>query len=169
MQKTVVFLIVVGSLIGVGFVLSFLGAQLTTKDLTVLEGNLISGESMEVQTELDPSISQTGVFVVQIVDFEDGAISATIFDPSGIQIVSKSIRKESFEDKFEISSSGTYRLLIENSGQDEAQILGVLGHMPDTSMLSVGITGFYIVIIGLIGIVGVGIYAVKNRRKEKLS
>ena len=41
--------------------------------------------------------------------------------------------------------------------------------MPDSGTLSVGITGFYLTIVGLIGIIGVGFYAIKNRQKNKLS
>ena len=48
-------------------------------------------------------------------------------------------------------------------------IVAGLGYMPEAGTLSVGITGFYLVIVGLIGIVGVGFYAVKNRRKNRLN
>jgi len=68
-----------------------------------------------------------------------------------------------------VSYHPNYNLDIENSGSDEIKIIGVIGHMPDNTALSVGVTGFYILLIGLIGIVGVGIYAVKNRRKEKFN
>ena len=174
MQKPLVLLIIAGSLIGLGIALSFYGAQLTTENLSVQEGSVLPAESLEVLSELDPSISELGVFVVQMIAFSaepptDESITAKVFDPFGSQIVSKPIDRESFEDRFEISSSGTYRLVIENSGQEEIQIIGVIGHMPDTSTLSIGITGFYIIIVGLIGLVGIGIYAVRNRRKEKFS
>jgi hypothetical protein len=45
-------------------------------------------------------------------------------------------------------------------------MVAVIGPMPDAGKLSFGITGFYILIVGLIGIVGVGIYSIRNRRKK---
>ena len=75
------------------------------------------------------------------------------------------IDRESFEERFEISSKGTYQLVVENSGLEELQVVGVIGHMPDKSTISVGITGFYLLIVGLIGIVGVGIYAIRKRNR----
>ena len=169
MQKSVAYLVIVGGLLTTGIFLSFYGAQLTTQDLKVEESFVDGGESLEVIVELDPAKSETGVYVVQVMNFMEGTLSAKISDPLGYQIVSKSIDKESFEERFEITSKGNYKLSIENSGLDEINIIGVIGHMPDNNALSVGITGFYILIIGLIGIVGVGIYAIKNRRKEKFS
>jgi hypothetical protein len=169
MQKPVVYLIVIGGLLTSGIFLSFYGAQLTTQDLSVKEAIIGGGKSLEIMIELDPAKSENGVYVVQVMELKDGIISAKILDPVGYQILSTTIDKESFEERFEISSKGNYTLSIENLGSDDMKIVGVLGHMPDNSTLSVGVTGFYILIIGLIGIVGVGIYAVKNRSKEKLS
>jgi hypothetical protein len=75
------------------------------------------------------------------------------------------IDSESFEERFEILSKGTYQLEIENSGLEDIKIVGVIGHMPDNTTISVGVTGFYLLIIGLIGIVGVGIYTIRNRHR----
>jgi len=169
MQKSVAYLVIVGGFLTSGIFLSFYGAQLATESLTVEETIIGAGESLQIMIELDPAKSETGVYVVQVLEFKEGVISAKISDPLGYQIVSTPIDRESFEERFEISSKGNYNLDIENSGSDEMKIIGVIGHMPDNTALSVGVTGFYILLIGLIGIVGVGIYAVKNRRKEKFN
>ena len=169
MQKSVVYLAVVGGLLATGIILSFYGAQLTVQDLTADEGIIQQGETLEIIAELDPSISETGVFVIQILDFNDYEITAKIFDPMGYEMISKSIEKNSIEERFEITSKGKYQLMVENSSPENIQITGVIGHMPDKGTLSVGITGFYILLVGLVGIVGVGIYVIRTKRKEKIN
>ena len=169
MQKSLIFLLFVGGLIASGIILSFYGAQLTTQNLTVKEENLASASSLEVIAELDPIISETGVYGIILDSFEDGKISVSVLDPDGTLILSNTIEKESTEERFEIISKGSYKLIIENSGDIESQIVAGIGHMPDSLTISVGITGFYILIVGLIGIVGVGIYSVRNRKKTKPS
>jgi hypothetical protein len=165
MQKPILFLVIVGALLAAGVFLSFYGAHLTTQDLTVKEENILPGDSLEISTELDPSKSSNGVFVIQILEDKENTLTAKISDPLGFEILSLPIDRESFEDRFEISSKGTYQLVVENSGLEELQVVGVIGHMPDNTTIYVGITGFYLLIIGLIGIVVVGIYAVRNRNK----
>ena len=159
----------VGALIGAGIILSFYGAQLTTENLTLKEENLAPASSLEVVAELDPSISETGVYGILLDNFEEGRIFVSVFDPVGNQVLTNTVEKESTEERFEIISKGSYNLLIENSGSTETQIVAGIGHMPDAGTLSIGITGFYILIVGLIGIVGVGIYSVRNRKRQKLS
>ena len=158
-----------GILIGAGIILSFYGAQLTTQNLTLKEENLAPASSLEVIAELDPTISETGVYGILLNNFEEGAIFISIFDPFGDLILSNTAEKESMEERFEITSKGSYKLIIENSGSTESLIVAGIGHMPDSGTLSVGITGFYILIVGLIGIVGIGIYTVRNRKKQNLS
>ena len=169
MQRPLIFLLIVGSLIGVGIILSFYGAQLATQNLTVKEENLGSDSSMEVMVELDPSIGETGVYGILLAKFEENVISVSVFDPLGAQILSKTVDKESTEERFKIGSSGSYKIVIENSGLEETKIVAGVGYMPDSNTLSVGIAGFYILVVGLIGIVGIGVYTIRNRRKEKLS
>ena len=169
MEKSVVFLVIVGGLLATGIILSFYGAQLTTQDLIANEGIVRLGESFEIQAELDPIKSETGVFVIQILDFKDNEITAKISDPLDYEILSKSFDKGSIEERFEIASKGTYKLIIENSSPEDIQIMTVIGHMPDKDTLSVGITGFFLLLVGLVGIVGVGIYVIRTKRKEKFN
>jgi hypothetical protein len=169
MQKSPIFLVIVSSLIVIGIILSFYGAQLTTQNLTVKEEKLVSGSSFEIITELDLAKGEIGVYGILVDNFEKDAISVTVIDPLGNQITSKTVDKESIEEQFKIDSSGIYKLVIENSGLKETQIVAGVGHMPDNSAISVGITGFFILIMGLIGIVAIGIYALRNRRKQRLS
>jgi len=166
MQKPMVFMVIMGIIMAVGMAMSFYGSQIIVQDLVSEQAEIIPGNSLEIIVELDYSVSETGVYVVQTMNFKEDSISAKIFDPFGTQIVSKSIESDSFEDRFEISSKGKYQLVIENFGSEKTIIVGVLGHMPDKSKLSIGISGFYLLIVGMIGIVGVGIYAFKKRQKK---
>ena len=169
MEKSLIFLLIVGIILGAGIILSFYGAQLTTQDIIVKEDSVESGSFVEVSIELDPKVSETGVYAVLLKEYEEDSISISVYDPFGSKIISNIAEKETTEERFEIISSGTYKLEVENSGLEESQIVAGLGYMPDAGTLSVGITGFYLVIVGLIGIVGVGFYAIKNRRKSNLS
>ncbi|HET6518164.1 MAG TPA: hypothetical protein VFG25_08115 [Nitrosopumilaceae archaeon] len=169
MQRTGFFLLIVGVLIIVGMALSFYGSQIITEDLVTEQTNLISGGEFEVFAELDPTISEDGVYVVQSTNFEENAIHVKISDPFGSQLISKTIPTESFEERFEILTKGEYQVMIENFGMQETTVFLAIGHLPDTSKLSVGITGFYILIVGMIGIAGLVILAIKNRRKNRSS
>ena len=169
MEKPLIFLLVVGGLIAAGIILSFYGSQLTTQDIIVKEESIAPASTVEVSIELDPKVSELGVFAVLLEKYEEDSISVSVYDPSGSEIISKIAEKETTEERFEIISSGTYKLEIKNSGLEESQIVAGLGYMPDAATLSIGITGFYLLIVGLIGIVGIGVYAVRNRKKHKLS
>lgn len=169
MEKPLIFLLIVGVILGAGIALSFYGAQLTTQNLVVKDESIVPGSSVEVTVELDPEIIETGVYALLFDDFKENSISISVYDPLGSEIVSSIAEKESSEERFEIVSSGVYKLKVENIGNEETYIVTGLGYMPEAGTLSVGITGFYLVIVGLVGIVGVGFYAVKNRRKNKLS
>ena len=166
MQKAMVFMVIVGSIMAVGMAMSFYGSQIIIQDLVSEQAEVIPGNSLEITVELDSSVSETGVYVVQTMNFKENSISVKISDPFGTQIISKSIESDSFEDRFEISFKGKYQLVIENFGSEETTIVGVLGHMPDKGKLSIGIAGFYLLIVGLTGMVGVGIYAFKKRQKN---
>ena len=166
MERSFVFLICVGSLIGAGIILSFYGSQLTTQNLTVKEENISPSSSLEITVELNTSVGTTGVYGILVDKFEEGIISTTVYEPSGTQIISKTVDKQSSEDRFEIKSSGTYKLIIENSGLEMNHVVVGIGYMPDNTTLSVGIIGFYLLIVGLIGIIGIGIYAIRTRRKK---
>ncbi len=169
MDRPLVFLLVVGSLIAAGIILSFYGSQLTTQSIIVKEENILPDSALEVSVELDPSVGETGVYAVLLENFEEDTISVSVFDPLGSQIISKIAEKESTEERFEITSGGKYILEIKNSGLEESKVFVGLGYMPDAVTLSIGIIGFYLLIAGLIGIVGIGIYSIRNRQKNKTS
>lgn len=166
MQRSGLFLLIVGALIIVGMALSFYGSQIITEGLVTEQTDLMAGTEFEIFAELDPNISEQGVYVVQTSNFEENTIRVKISDPFGSELVSKTVPNESFEDRFEVSTNGEYRIIVENAGEHDATIFLAVGNLPNSSKLSVGITGFYILIVGMIGIAGLVILAIKNRKKK---
>ena len=167
MNRPLVFLVIVGALIAGGIILSFYGSQLTTQNIIVKEENIPPDSAVQVSIELDPSVGETGVFAVVVLEnFEEGIISVSVFDPLGSKIISKIAEKAKTEERFEITSGGKYKLEIKNSGLEESKVVVGLGYMPDAWTLSIGMIGFILLIVGLIGIVGIGVYSIRNRQKK---
>ena len=156
---------IVGSIVGVGIILSFYGNQVIFEDLNKGEGQVKFGENLIIPVELDNTETQTGIYAVQIINFKEG-ITAKILDPFDKEIESQSMDKEVFEGRFNIAVSGIYKLVIENIDEKEIKVFGVIGPEPDAGKKSLGFISLYILIIGLIGMVGVAIYAIKNRKKS---
>lgn len=156
---------IVGSIVGVGIILSFYGNQIIFEDLIKGEGQIKSGGDLTIPVELDYKETQTGIYAIQIIDFKEG-ITVKILDPFDKEIEFKSINEEVFEGQFKITVSGIYKLVIENTDEKEITVFGVIGPEPDAGKKSLGFISLYILIIGLIGMVGVAIYAIKNRKKS---
>ena len=165
MQRQGILFVIVGSIVGVGIILSFYGNQVIFEDLIKGEGQVKFGENLIIPVELDNTETQTGIYAVQIINFKEG-ITAKILDPFDKEIESQLIEDEVFEGRFNIVVSGIYKLVIENTDEKEIKIFGVIGPEPDAGKKSLGFISLYILIIGLIGMVGVVIYAIKNRKKS---
>ncbi len=165
MQRTGILFVIVGSIVGAGIILSFYGSQIITDELIKGEGQVRFGENLIIPVKLDNSKTQTGNYAIQIIDFKE-EITAKILDPFDKEIEFQSINKEVFEGRFNITTSGIYKLVIENTDEKEIKIFGVIGPEPDANKKSLWIISFWILIIGLIGVGGVAIYAIKNRKKS---
>ena len=157
--------VIVSSTVGVGIILSFYGNQVIFEDLIKGEGQVKFGENLIIPVELDNTKTQTGIYAIQIINFKEG-ITAKILDPFDKEIESQSINEEVFEGRFNITMPGIYKLVIENTDEKEIKIFGVVGPEPDAGKKSLVSISPWILIIGLIGVVGVAIYAIKNRKKS---
>ena len=164
MRKSAIFLAIVGVLIGVGIILSFYGNYVLFEELAQGNGEVYDGQDLVIEVELDSSKTKSGIFAIQILDFKEGMVTASIVDPSNITIESESINQEVFEGLFEITSSGNYKLLIENKGE-KANVFGVIGPEPDEGKRALSNISMYILVAGLIGMAGVAVYIFINRRK----
>ena len=165
MQKSSILLLIVGGLIGIGIVLSVYGNQAIFEDLAKAEADVSYGNDLEVTIELDQEENKNGIYATQILNFKEGIFSASIYDPLGIEIESHNIDEEVYESRFDITSSGTYQLIVTSTDQEETRVFGVIGPEPDAGAKSLGFISLYILVIGVIGMAGVGIYALKNRRR----
>jgi len=165
MQRTGILFVIVGSIVSVGIILSFYGNQVIFEDLIKGDGQVKLGEDLTILVELDNVKTKIGIFAIQIINFKEG-ITAKVLDPLDREIESEIINQEVFEGKFNITRSGIYKLIIENTDEKEIKIFAVIGPEPDAGKKTLGFISLYILVIGLIGIVGVGIYAIKNRKKS---
>jgi len=164
-QKSGILFVIVGGIVGLGIILSFYGNQLIFEDLVKGEGQVKLGENLIIPIEFETVQTHTGVYAIQIIDFKK-EITAKILDPFDIEIESQIINQDVFEGRFKIEEPGTYKLVIENSDEKEIKVFGVIGPEPDAGKKSIGFISLYILVIGLAGMGGVTIYAIKNRRKS---
>jgi len=165
MKKSGVALAAVGILIGVGIILSFYGNFVLFEDLIQGNGDVGIEQNLSIEAVLDDTETQTGIYAVQILDFNDETITVSIIDPLDIVIESQSINQEAYEGLFDITESGTFKLLIESNGE-QVNVFGVIGPEPNEGKRALSNISLYILIAGLIGMAGVALYIVINRRKE---
>ena len=164
MQRTGILFVIVGGIVCTGIILSFYGNQLIFEDLIKGEGQIKVGESLTIPADLDNKETQNGIYAIQIIDSK--GVKAKILDPFDVEIESQSINEEDFEGKFKITTSGIYKLVIENTNDKEVKLLGVIGPEPDAGKKSLGFISLYVLIIGLVGMIIVPIYAIKNRKRS---
>lgn len=163
-------LIISGILVLTGMLISFLQSENEVNDLATVQQDLPQGSFMNVSKSLDPVESKNGVYSIQISDAKEGdSLSATITDPNGNIVTSKSITKSLFQENFTIFSQGTYELKIQNTAQSDMQVLAIIGYYPHGTTL-LDVFDIIVLIAGLGGL-AVGImYLVKERRgKANLS
>ena len=164
MKKSAIFLAIVGALIGAGIILSFYGNYILFEDLVQDNGEVFDGQDLVIEVELDSSKTKSGIFAIQILDYKEGMVTASIIDPSNTTIESESVNQEVFEGLFEVTSSGNYKLLIENKGET-ANVFGVIGPEPDEGKRALSNISMYILVAGLVGMASVAVYIFINRRK----
>ncbi|NHI03960.1 hypothetical protein DYY67_2290 [Candidatus Nitrosotalea sp. TS] len=78
MAKPKTILIISGILVISGIVISFLQSESEMDDLASAQQSLTAGSSMNVSKNLDPMKSKNGVYSIQISDFKDGIILASV-------------------------------------------------------------------------------------------
>ena len=156
-------LIVSGILVLIGIAITAYQSQITSENLSNQQNTIGIGTQMIVTKEMNPDNNQKGVYSIQITDFKnEDNVKAIIIDPTGTPIITKSITKSPIQETFKISSSGNYTLQIENHGQSEIQVLGIIGYYPQDIELA-DVSGFIALIIGLSGLAVGMMYLIRNR------
>ena len=166
MQKSKIVLVASGALIAIGLILSVIGNQIILEGVGQGNGKVSFEQTLGISTDFDVQRTSTGVFAVQIMEFKDGGFSAKVFDPSGIEIISQEINEENIESEFEIFESGSYKLVIQSLNNEESHIFGAIGPLPDAGKKMLGFISIYVLIIGMAGLFGTGIYQIKNRKNS---
>ncbi len=136
------------------------------ESIATQQQSLASGGSMTVTKNLDPDKNKNGVYSVQISDFKNGYnVKADLVDPLGNTITTQIIAKNSFQDNFTISQLGNYTLQIQNPGQNETQVLGIIGYFPQGATI-LDILSVIVLIVGLSGLAIGMMYMIKRRGKS---
>lgn len=168
MLSAAAMLAIVGGLVAAGLALSFYGSSIITGDLEQQVG-LVGGPgagSVSISAHLEPGGAggPGGVFVVQVMDPDAGAgVRASVVGPSGSELAGGRIEGGSHEGYFDVEEAGAYTLRVEGSGSGSTEAVAVIGALPGTEKIAVGITGLYLTVAGLVGMGVVGVIAVRAR------
>ncbi|MDE1867067.1 MAG: hypothetical protein KGI08_05085 [Thaumarchaeota archaeon] len=169
MSKSKTILIISGILVIIGILISFSQSETEMNSLASVQQSLTTNTSMNVSKSLDPIESKDGAYSVQISDFKDGdSINVSVIDPNGSIITTKSIIKNSFQENFTISSTGTYELKIQNTAPQDIQVLGIIGYYPQGATLLDALS-IIVLIVGLSGLAIGMMYFIKNRGKSNIN
>lgn len=156
-----------GILVLIGIAITAYQSQITSENLVNQQNTINAGTSMTIAKIMDPSKNQKGVYAIQVTDLKnDDNIKAIVMDPSGNTIIMESVTKSSIQEIFKVSSLGNYTLQIENHGQREIQILGIIGYYPEGIELA-DISGFIVLMGGLAGLAVGMMFLIKNRVKSQ--
>ena len=166
MSNLTKYLVIVGIMIAVGAMLLIYGSQTITGDLVIEEGKINSLTQLEIKAELDPEINTQGVYAVQTIEGKEYDITAIVIDPLDVKIRDVSINRNSFEDNFEIDDAGTYTLIISTSESEEIPLVGGIGHVPDSTGVTISIVGFLVIVLGMIGVAVIGFMIIRQRKNK---
>ena len=166
MVKPKPIIIISGILVLIGIAITAYQSQTTSENLSNQQNTLAIGTQMVVTKSMNPENNQNGVYSIQITDFRsDDNVKTTIMDTMGTPIITKTMTKSPIQEMFKITSSGNYTLQIENHGQREIQVLGIIGYYPQGIEVA-DISGFIALITGLSGLAVGMMYLIKNRVKS---
>lgn len=166
MQKAGIILVSSGALIVIGLILLAVGNQIILEGVFQGNGKINSSQDLTILGEFNSEASAIGVFAVQVMEFKENTVSAKILDPFDNQIASKNVDEETIEEEFDIIDTGSYKLLIQTNSNEDIQVFGAIGPLPDAGKKSLSFISAYILIIGMIGLVGSGIYKIKSKKKS---
>ena len=167
MQKTGLVIAILGILIVAGIATSIVENQITLEGIIQGNGKVSLAEIVTISVNLDKNATPIGIFAVQVMEFKENTFSAKILDPSGIEIISEKIDEDTIEQEFEVFDSGNYELIIESSDNKESYVAGAIGPLPDANeKFIISSISSSCIIIGMVGLVILAIYEIRNKRKS---
>ena len=166
MQKSGIMLGCSAALIAIGMLLLVLGNQIILEGISQGDGKVSSSQSLTVSVDFDSQETSVGIFAVQIMEFKGNTFSVQVLDPFESEIIFQTINAETIEKEFDVLETGTYKLIIKSTSNEEPIVFAAIGPFPDTNKQLLGSISIIILVIGMIGLVVVGIYGIKNRRRS---
>ena len=162
MQKSVLVLVVSSISVVLGLVLLTIGNQVILEGVSQDNGLINSNQSLVILGDFNTN-DEVGILAVQLVEYKDDTFTVQVLDPFGSEIFFESIKEDTIEREFNITASGTYKLIIQSNNIEETQVFGAIGPVPDAGKKSLGFVSVYILMIGLAGLAISGIFAIKKR------
>ena len=167
MQKSGLIIVILGLLIVTGLVVSIVGNQVTLEGINQGNGEVSSTQTVTISVDFDMEKTPIGIFAVQVMEFKENTISIKILDPSDIEIIFQEINEDTIEEKFDVLETGTYQLVIQSSNDEGIYVTGAIGPLPDANKKNIiSIISTSTLLIGMIGLVVIGIYGIKNRKRS---
>ena len=167
MQKSGLIIVVLGLLIVTGLVVSIVGNQVTLEGINQGNGEVSSTQTVTIPVDFDMEKTPIGIFAVQVMEFKENTISIKILDPSDIEIIFQEVNEDTIEEKFDVLETGTYQLVIQSSNDEGIYVTGAIGPLPDANKKNIiSIISTSTLLIGMIGLVVIGIYGIKNRKRS---
>lgn len=167
MQKSGLIIVILGLLIVTGLVVSIVGNQVTLEGINQGNGEVSSTQTVTIPVDMDMGETPIGIFAVQVMEFKKNTISIKILDPSDIEIIFQEVNEDTIEEKFDVSETGTYQLVIQSSNDERIYVTGAIGPLPDANKKNIiSIISTSTLLIGMIGLVVIGIYGIKNRKRS---
>ena len=163
MQKSALVLVISGVLVVLGLVLLVIGNQVILEGVSQDNGLINSNQPLVISGNFN-SVDEEGILAIQLVEYQENVFSVQVLDPFGTEIFFESIKEDTIEREFDITSPGTYKLIIQSSNVDETQVFGAIGPVPDAGKKSLGFISLYVLMIGLAGLAISGIFAIKKRK-----
>ncbi len=154
------------ALIAIGLLLLVLGNQIILEGISQGDGKVSASQTLSVSVDFDSQETSVGIFAVQIMEFKDNTFSVQILDPFDSEIIFQTINEKTIEKEFDVLETGTYKLIIESTSNEEPIVFAAIGPLPDANKQLLGSISIIILAIGMIGLVVVGIYGIKYRRKS---
>ena len=167
MQKSGLIIVILGLLIVTGLLVSIVGNQVTLEGIIQGNGKVSSSQTVTISANLDMEETPIGVFAVQVMEFKENTIRMKILDPLDIEIVSQDVNEDTIEEKFDVLETGTYELIIHSSDDEGIYVTGAIGPLPDANKkFIISIISTSTLIIGMVGLIVIGIYEIKNRKRS---
>lgn len=166
MQKIGLMVVVSGALIGIGLILLALGNQMILDEINQGNGIVSINQDIIISADIDSQETSIGIFAIQVMNIEENILSVKILDPLDIEISSADIYEETTEKTFNILETGEYKLVIQSTSNEEIQVFGAIGPLPDENKKSLSYISVAVLIIGMIVLIGSTILKIKNRKQS---